>query len=114
MSLARQLAQEAIPVEFLVEVDAPWFRTSVVPSNVKRAANFYERGAWWMPIFLGTAHARAEQPAKTVVLDNIRIPKVGHLMITKRPQIRERVVAEVIETLERHDAQLVQSVGGCE
>ena len=69
ISLARELQQEGIPVLLTVQVDSiakPGHDDRVVPTNVARAANFYQtRG-----LLHGRGRITAADPANTQILGN--------------------------------------------
>lgn len=94
LGLARRLGKEGIPVELVVQVDTPWFGKSLVPPNVKIAANFYQHRTW-LPALWGTSRVRAEQPAHTMLF-NVRIPKVGHFGMPRLSQVRDMIVGTVL------------------
>ncbi len=95
LSLARLLDTKGIPVELTVQIDSVGFTDSVVPPNVKAAANFYHRAT--LP-FLTRQNVRAENENSTQVLGNSRIPHVGHITITRRPEIAALIV-DAVRTL---------------
>ena len=95
LSLARLLDTKGIPVELTVQIDSVGFTDSVVPPNVKAAANFYHRAT--LP-FLTRRNIRAENENSTQVLGNSRIPHVGHITITRRPEIAA-VILDTVRTL---------------
>ncbi len=95
LSLARRLNTRGIPVELTVQIDSVGFTDSVVPPNVKAAANFYHRAP--LP-FLTRRKIRAEDESSTLVLANSRIPHVSHMSITRRPEIAA-LVLDTVRTL---------------
>lgn len=66
--LARGLARLGVPVRLTVQVDSVGRRDGVIPSNVARALNLYQRDPG--PI-RGQPAIRAQDPARTTILANI-------------------------------------------
>ncbi len=95
LSLARLLDTKGIPVELTVQIDSVGLGDSVVPPNVKAAANYYHRAP--LP-FLIRRSIRAEDETTTQVLGNSRVPHVGHIMITRKPEIAALIV-DTVRTL---------------
>lgn len=69
VKLARELDRDGIPVLLTVQVDSVGFADSVIPLNVKAAANLFQRD--FLPIH-GTSSIRAEDPARTEIIGNFR------------------------------------------
>ncbi len=69
VKLARQLQKLDIPVLLTVQIDSIGRGDEVIPSNVKRAANLYQKNGWFVR---GEAPIRAEDPAKTEILGNFK------------------------------------------
>lgn len=69
VKLARELKRWNVPVLLTVQVDSIGRDDEVIPSNVKRALNLYQRdpGSIW-----GQNEIKAEDPAKTQILGNQR------------------------------------------
>lgn len=66
--LARDLARHGIPVRLTVQVDSVGRRDHIIPANVSRALNLYQRDPG--PI-RGEPAIRAADPARTTILGNI-------------------------------------------
>jgi pimeloyl-ACP methyl ester carboxylesterase len=69
VKLARELKKWNVPVRLTVQVDSIGRDDEVIPSNVKRALNLYQRdpGSIW-----GQNEIRPENPAQTQILGNQR------------------------------------------
>jgi pimeloyl-ACP methyl ester carboxylesterase len=69
VSLAKSLNKMGIPVLLTVQIDSIGSGAGVIPPNVAKAANFYQRNA----IFLhGRSEIRAEDPTRTRILGNFQ------------------------------------------
>lgn len=71
VTLARQLQNEGIPVLLTVQVDSVNKHgqdDSLIPANVKQAANFYQPDG----LIHGRSEIRAADPARTQILGNFR------------------------------------------
>ncbi len=69
VKLARQLKQMGVPVLLTVQVDSLGKDDQVIPSNVARAANFYQQNAL---LIRGRPNIRAEDPQRTTILGNFK------------------------------------------
>ncbi len=69
VKLARQLKQMGVPVLLTVQVDSVGRDDQVIPSNVARAANFYQQNGL---LIRGRPGIRAEDPQKTIIVGNFR------------------------------------------
>jgi hypothetical protein len=67
--LARSLASRSIPVALTVQIDSVGKDDGRVPSNVRFALNLYQSDGWFIR---GEAPLKAEDPEKTVILENRR------------------------------------------
>lgn len=67
--LARELQKWKVPVRLTVQVDSVGRSDAVIPANVRRALNLYQRDPG--PV-RGQSEIRAADPAKTRILGNIR------------------------------------------
>lgn len=67
--LARELRKEGLTVRLTVQVDSVGKKDDVIPPNVRRAVNFFQRDPG--PI-QGRAEIRAEDPARTTILGNFQ------------------------------------------
>lgn len=69
VKLARQLQQMGIPVLLTVQVDSVGRNDAVIPSNVRRAANLFQRNGL---IIRGESTIRPEDAQKTEILGNFK------------------------------------------
>lgn len=69
VKLARELDSAGIPVLLTVQVDSVGIGDSVIPPNVKAAANLFQRD--FIPVH-GTPAIRAADPARTEILGNFQ------------------------------------------
>jgi pimeloyl-ACP methyl ester carboxylesterase len=83
VALARDLNRRNIPVLLTVQIDSFGLRDSVIPPNVHRAANFYQRE---ILTFRGEDHIRAADPSKTSVLCNTQFRYPPFLPSYSRPE----------------------------
>ena len=67
VKLAQQLKQLGIPILLTVQVDSVGRGDQLIPANVKRAANLYQRNGL---IIKGEKEIRAEAPDQTLILAN--------------------------------------------
>lgn len=70
VKLARELNRWQIPVRMTVQVDSIGFDDAVIPPNVQRAANLFQRDP--PGPLMGRAEIRAADPSKTKILFNHR------------------------------------------
>ena len=69
VKLARQLRKIDVPVMLTVQVDSIGLDDAIIPSNVARAANLYQRNGWFIR---GEPEIRAEEPTKTTIIGNFK------------------------------------------
>ena len=69
VKLARQLKEMGVPVLLTIQVDSVGIDDQIIPSNVARAANFYQQNGL---LIRGQAEIRAEDPQKTTILGNFK------------------------------------------
>jgi hypothetical protein len=74
VKLARQLQKLDVPVLLTVQVDSVGRGDKVIPANVARAANLFQRDGW--PI-RGEKEIRADDPARTRIIGNFRFSYRG-------------------------------------
>jgi hypothetical protein len=67
VKLARQLDAIGVPVLLTVQVDSVGRDDAVIPPNVARAANLFQRNGWFIR---GEPEIRAADPARTEVVGN--------------------------------------------
>lgn len=69
VKLARQLKKTNIPVALTVQVDSIGRDDKLIPSNVARAANLFQRNGWFIR---GEPEIKAEDPANTAIIGNFK------------------------------------------
>lgn len=69
VKLARQLKKIDVPVTLMVQVDSIGRGDRMIPSNVARAANLFQRNGWFIR---GEPEIRAEDPARTTIVGNLK------------------------------------------
>jgi hypothetical protein len=69
VSLAKSLNKLGVPVLLTVQVDSIGSGAAVIPPNVAKAANFYQRNAI---ILHGRSEIRAQDPTRTRILGNFK------------------------------------------
>ncbi len=74
VKLARQLKELGVPVLLTVQVDSVGRGDKVIPSNVRRAANLFQRDGL---IIKGEREIRAEDPSKTTIVGNFKFDYDG-------------------------------------
>lgn len=86
--LARELERWGVPVRLTVQVDSVGRKDHLIPANVRRAVNLYQRDPG--PI-RGQAQIRAADPRRTTVLGNIRHTYLfRHVDMTEYPAAARR------------------------
>jgi pimeloyl-ACP methyl ester carboxylesterase len=116
VKLARELKKRELPVALTVQVDSVGATDAVIPDNVARAANLYQRDSWMLH---GRTQIRAEDPAKTKILANLRYTYDGkwvdlseatlpeqmmrsrHTEMEYDPQVWNRVEDYILDELHR-------------
>lgn len=74
VKFARELKKLGVPVMLTVQVDSVGLGDTVIPSNVARAANLYQRDGLFVR---GEPRIRAEDPTKTEILGNFQFSYRG-------------------------------------
>lgn len=118
VKLARQLHALDIPVLLTVQIDSVGRNDGLIPPNVQRAANLYQRDGW--PI-RGEAPIRAQDPEKTEIIGNFRFRyedkevdlsetnwfkrlfRVAHTKMGNDPEVWAKVEKLILESLESED-----------
>jgi uncharacterized protein (UPF0147 family) len=83
VALARDLNRRGIPVQLTVQIDSFGMRDSVIPPNVRKAANFYQHE---ILTFRGEDEIRAADPKKTTILANVQFHYPPFLPSYSRPE----------------------------
>ena len=74
VKLARQLREIGVPVLLTVQIDSVGRGDKMIPSNVRRAANLFQRDGL---IIKGEREIRAEDPTKTTIIGNFKFDYDG-------------------------------------
>ena len=69
VKLARRLERESVPILLTVQIDSVGWGDALIPPNVRRAANLYQRNGWFIK---GEPTIRAADPERTRILGNWR------------------------------------------
>jgi hypothetical protein len=69
---SRELEELGVPVLLMVQIDSVGKDDDQVPSNVRRAVNFFQRNDY-VPYLRGEKNFRATDPAKTEILGNFQL-----------------------------------------
>ncbi len=83
VALARDLNRRGIPVQLTVQIDSFGLRDSVIPPNVRKAANFYQRE---ILTFRGEDKIHAADGSKTTILANVQFHYPPFLPSYSRPE----------------------------
>jgi hypothetical protein len=116
VKLARQLKKMDVPVALTVQVDSVGRGDSMIPSNVARAANLFQRNGWFIR---GEPGIHAEDPAKTTIIGNFkydyshkeidvsRVPfmkkafRVAHTRMEYDPDVWTKVEELILESIKK-------------
>ncbi len=88
IEIARELEAHKIPVDLLITL-APYLQDPV-PSNVRRALNYYQAGGWGSPL--------TADPGFSGELANIDVgsdSSIFHVNIDKNPRVQAEIVAAI-------------------
>lgn len=114
VKFARQLEQAGLPVLLTVQVDSVGLDDGLIPPNVRRAANLYQRNGW---IIRGEQPIRAADPARTEIIGNFqfdyshteidlshvpfwkKVFRYAHTRMEHDPQVWAKVEALLLESL---------------
>lgn len=67
VKLARQLKKMGVPIALTIQVDSVGRGDKMIPSNVTRAANLFQRNGWFIR---GEPTIQAEDPTRTTIIGN--------------------------------------------
>lgn len=67
VKLARQLKKMDVPVALTIQIDSVGRGDKMIPSNVTRAANLFQRNGWFIR---GEPTIQAEDPTRTTIIGN--------------------------------------------
>ena len=116
VKLARQLKKLDVPVALTVQVDSVGRGDKVIPSNVARAANLFQRNGWFIR---GEPKISAEDPAKTTIVGNFefdyrhkqidvsRVPlmkkvfRVAHTRMEYDPDVWKNVEEMILDSIKK-------------
>lgn len=95
---ARELEKMGVPVALTVQIDSVGVSDAVIPSNVARAANLYQREG---KLIRGRTVIRAEDPQKTQILGNFLYTYRGKYVEMSNLPWYHKVVPSVHMKMER-------------
>jgi hypothetical protein len=116
VKLARQLKKIDVPVALTIQVDSIGRGDRLIPSNVGRAANLFQRNGWFIR---GEPEIRADDPARTTIIGNFRydyrhkqidvsrVPfmkkafRVAHTRMEYDPEVWFKVEKLIVESIEK-------------
>jgi hypothetical protein len=116
VKLARQLKRMDVPIALTVQVDSVGRNDSIIPSNVARAANLFQRDGWFIK---GEPEIRAEDPKKTLIIGNFEFEysnkkidisgvsimkkafRVAHTKMEYDQQVWDRVESLILDTIQQ-------------
>ncbi|MEE8586162.1 MAG: hypothetical protein V3T83_15065, partial [Acidobacteriota bacterium] len=116
VKLARQLQKRQIPVLLTVQIDSVGRGDALIPSNVRRAANLFQKNGL---IIRGEPEIRAQDAEKTTIVGNFRfdysrkridlkgIPwhkrlfRTAHAKMDRDPEVWTKVEALIFEDIEK-------------
>ena len=114
VKLARQLKKIDVPVALTLQVDSIGRDDRVIPSNVARAVNLFQRNGWFIR---GEPEIHAEDPARTTIIGNFkydyshkqvdvsRVPfmkkafRVAHTRMEYDPDVWTKVEELILDTI---------------
>jgi pimeloyl-ACP methyl ester carboxylesterase len=111
---AWDMQQAGIPIELLITVDGKGPTNGIIPGNVKKAENFYERWLYplFYPLYYGKKNIKVADPARTNFLGNTEVLHAGHLTIVKMSHVSQLLCEGVHEVYEARQTQTRASAGG--
>ena len=116
VKLARQLKKMDVPVALTVQVDSVGRSDRIIPSNVARAANLFQRNGWFIR---GEPDIKAEDPARTTIIGNFefdyshkqinvsRVPfmkkafRVAHTRMEYDPDVWTKVEEMLLDSIKK-------------
>ncbi len=114
VKLARQLDNENLPILLTIQIDSIGRNDAAIPSNVKRAANLFQRSG---KVIHGEPEIRAENPTHTQILGNFeydyknssidisnvawikKLFRVAHTKMDRDPEVWSLVEQLVLEEI---------------
>ena len=116
VKLARQLKGMDVPIALTVQVDSVGRGDRIIPSNVTRAANLYQRNGWFIR---GEPEIEAENPTSTTIIGNFkydyshkridlsRVPflkkafRVAHTRMEYDPEVWSKVEELILDSINK-------------
>jgi len=116
VKLARQLKNMNVPIALTVQVDSVGRNDSIIPDNVARAANLFQRNGWFIK---GEPEIRAEDPARTAIIGNVEFDytnkkidissvsimkkafRVAHTKMEYDQQVWDKVESLILDTIQQ-------------
>ena len=116
VKLARQLKNMNVPIALTVQVDSVGRNDSIIPDNVARAANLFQRNGWFIK---GEPQIRAEDPARTAIVGNFEFDytnkkidissvsimkkafRVAHTKMEYDQQVWDKVESLILDTIQQ-------------
>ena len=116
VKLARDLSERNVPVLLTIQIDSVGRDDAVIPPNVRRAANFYQKNG---VVISGEGPIRAEDPTRTTIIADCRMDysnrkidishvnwfkklgRVAHSYISYDPQVWTRVEKLILGEVSR-------------
>ena len=120
VKLARELKAMNVPVHLTIQIDSVGKNDSTTPSNVKRAANLFQKNGW---IIQGEPEIHPEDPKRTHIIGNLefdyskseidishiswfkKIFRVAHTRMGNDPEVWQKVEEMITEEINRKDAK---------
>lgn len=93
LELSRKLNSKGIPVSLTVQIDSVGIGDEEVPSNVRDAANFYQRTA---RLLRGESRIKPKDSRATTVIGNFLIEHVDHEGVARRPEVSRFIIDRVL------------------
>ena len=115
VKLARDLRELNLPVLLTVQIDSVGRNDDMIPPNVRRAANFYQKNGL---VISGEGPIRAEDPERTTIVADCRVSyskrridvshvnwfkklmRVAHTYISYDPEVWSRVERLIVQEIE--------------
>ncbi|HKA16915.1 MAG TPA: hypothetical protein VKN18_01245 [Blastocatellia bacterium] len=116
VKLARQLKKMEVPIALTVQIDSVGRNDSIIPDNVIRAANLFQRNGWFIK---GEPEIRAGDPARTLILGNFEFDysnknidisgvsimkkafRVAHTKMEYDQQVWDKVESLILDTIQQ-------------
>ena len=123
VKLAKELKAMNVPVHLTIQIDSVGKNDSTIPSNVKQAANLFQRNGW---IIQGEPEIHPEDPKRTQIIGNYKfdysnseidishiswfkkIFRVAHTKMGNDPEVWQQVETMIIKEINRKDTEITQ------